>query len=238
MNVIPSSPTPGRVTPVTARVTPSPRDAMGTDFDITSSYDTAGRPIRGEETNGLQRPTSRSKNRKRAEAPAMRLRMAYLLALTLTVLGCSSHGVSAEKGEGQLSEQERIEVLDFVFKLQFAAEAGNAQILRELLDEESLSRLVYPGSPSLEDSMEALRTVRHPARFKRILRMGETRIVKGKQCHQIILPREGRYGYLDGPIEPPFQYKQIDFWLCVTRKEGALKAYLHFPLNDLTCLIQ
>jgi hypothetical protein len=87
--------------------------------------------------------------------------------------------------------------------------------------------------------MRILREVTHPERFYRAIGVGEERVIEGKACVQIILPREGRYGLnLDETVPEPYRYRQIDLWTCLSIEEGQLKASFAYPFNALICLTQ
>ncbi|NJO56757.1 MAG: hypothetical protein HC834_11005 [Rhodospirillales bacterium] len=133
------------------------------------------------------------------------------------------------------------EVLDVVLQVQGAAEGGNLEKIRDLLTKDSysfLERSLESADLKPEEFSVLLPKLRHPARFNRVFRLGEKSDDGKKRCQQIILPHERRYGYLDGPVEEPFGFKQIAFWACFHRVDGRVKVQLGFPLNDLVCLLQ
>lgn len=133
------------------------------------------------------------------------------------------------------------EILEALLRLQGAARAGSREGLLSVLDASSFRRLETPDSSeyNLDQILKLFPVLQHPARFVSVTRLGDSSIYEGMLCRQVILPRDqGRYSYLDGEIEEPFRYKQIDFWACFHRNEGALKVFLSYPLNDLLCLIQ
>ena len=110
--------------------------------------------------------------------------------------------------------------------------------LEDVLEARTFQTLVSFGAP-LEEKMNALRLIRHPAIYKQIFRVGEYRRIREKNCYQIVIPgNTWRYGYLDGPIEEPFESKEISFWTCIAEEEGRLKAEFAFPFNALVCLTQ
>jgi hypothetical protein len=129
------------------------------------------------------------------------------------------------------------QLFDFLSQLQLAAEAGHVEGLRTMLARESFEKLEKVGLP-LEKKMSILREIKHPARFVQVIRIGEERVVEGKACVQIILPREGRYKYMDGVVPEPYRYRQIDLWTCLSVEEGQLKASFAYPFNALICLTQ
>lgn len=163
-----------------------------------------------------------------------------LIAFTLSCSGLSPGGQNLVEGppvdleEGPFAQNR---IIDFLFKLQGAAESGRPDLLEKYLESDTFRRLRDHGPP-LEETMASLRLITHPARFHRSFQLGTYREIEGEYCYKIILPEEGRYRFLDGPIPEPYRFKEITFWTCLSEQEGQLKAKFAYPLNALVCLTQ